>query len=104
MTLLPLESTRQNIESRTIQFLSIDIIDTGIGFNDDNFGRLRRLYDESKGQNNFGTGRVQYLHFFNNTDIYSVFEEEGLKYKRRIVLSKNFYATQKSVIWSSEKK
>ena len=84
-------------------FLSIDIIDTGIGFNDDNFGRLRRLYDESKGQNNFGTGRVQYLHFFNNTDIYSVFEEEGLKYKRRIVLSKNFYATQKSVIWSSEK-
>ena len=84
-------------------FLSIDIIDTGIGFNDDNFGRLRRLYDESKGQNNFGTGRVQYLNFFNNTDIYSVFEEEGLKYKRRIVLSKNFYATQKSVIWSSEK-
>lgn len=84
-------------------FLYIDIIDTGIGFNDDNFGRLRRLYDESKGQNNFGTGRVQYLHFFNNTDIYSVFEEEGLKYKRRIVLSKNFYATQKSVIWSSEK-
>lgn len=84
-------------------FLSIDIIDTGIGFNDDNFGRLRRLYDESKGQNNFGTGRVQYLHFFNNTDIYSVFEEEGLKYKRRIVLSKKFYATQKSVIWSSEK-
>lgn len=84
-------------------FLSIDILDTGIGFNDDNFGRLRRLYDESKGQNNFGTGRVQYLHFFNNTDIYSVFEEEGLKYKRRIVLSKNFYATQKSVIWSSEK-
>ena len=84
-------------------FLSIDIIDTGIGFNDDIFGRLRRLYDESKGQNNFGTGRVQYLHFFNNTDIYSVFEEEGLKYKRRIVLSKNFYATQKSVIWSSEK-
>ena len=84
-------------------FLSIDIIDTGIGFNDDNFGRLRRLYDESKGQNNFGTGRVQYLHFFNNTDIYSVFEEECLKYKRRIVLSKNFYATQKSVIWSSEK-
>lgn len=83
--------------------MSIDIIDTGIGFNDDNFGRLRRLYDESKGQNNFGTGRVQYLHFFNNTDIYSVFEEEGLKYKRRIVLSKNFYATQKSVIWSSEK-
>ena len=93
----------KTLNQEQYSFLSIDIIDTGIGFNDDNFGRLRRLYDESKGQNNFGTGRVQYLHFFNNTDIYSVFEEEGLKYKRRIVLSKNFYATQKSVIWSSEK-
>ena len=93
----------KTLNQEQYSFFSIDIIDTGIGFNDDNFGRLRRLYDESKGQNNFGTGRVQYLHFFNNTDIYSVFEEEGLKYKRRIVLSKNFYATQKSVIWSSEK-
>lgn len=93
----------KTLNQEQYSFLSIDIIDTGIGFNDDNFGRLRRLYDESKGQNNFGTGRVQYLHFFNNTDIYSVFEEEGLKYKRRIVLSKNFHATQKSVIWSSEK-
>ena len=93
----------KTLNQEQYSFLSIDIIDTGIGFNDDNFGRLRRLYDESKGQNNFGSGRVQYLHFFNNTDIYSVFEEEGLKYKRRIVLSKNFYATQKSVIWSSEK-
>ena len=93
----------KTLNQEQYSFLSIDIIDTGIGFNDDNFGRLRRLYDESKGQNNFGTGLVQYLHFFNNTDIYSVFEEEGLKYKRRIVLSKNFYATQKSVIWSSEK-
>ena len=93
----------KTLNQEQYSFLSIDIIDTGIGFNDDNFGRLRRLYDESKGQNNFGTGRVQYSHFFNNTDIYSVFEEEGLKYKRRIVLSKNFYATQKSVIWSSEK-
>ena len=93
----------KTLNQEQYSFLSVDIIDTGIGFNDDNFGRLRRLYDESKGQNNFGTGRVQYLHFFNNTDIYSVFEEEGLKYKRRIVLSKNFYATQKSVIWSSEK-
>lgn len=93
----------KTLNQEQYSFLSIDIIDTGIGFNDDNFGRLRRLYDESKGQNNFGTGRVQYLHFFNNTDIYSVFEEEGLKYKRRIVLSKKFYATQKSVIWSSEK-
>ena len=93
----------KTLNQEQYSFLSIDIIDTGIGFNDDNFGRLRRLYDESKGQNNFGTGRVQYLHFFNNTDIYRVFEKEGLKYKRRIVLSKNFYATQKSVIWSSEK-
>lgn len=58
----------KTLNQEQYSFLSIDIIDTGIGFNDDNFGRLRRLYDESKGQNNFGTGRVQYLHFFNNAN------------------------------------
>ncbi|GAE84969.1 ATP-binding protein [Bacteroides reticulotermitis] len=86
-------------------FSSIDIIDTGTGFNDKNLSRLKCLYDESKGQNNLGTGRVQYLHFFHNTDIYSVFEEDGKTMKRRIVLSKKFLASSqnRAVIWLGDK-
>lgn len=60
-------------------FSSIDIIDTGVGFTEENLYRLKCLYNETKGYNNLGTGRVQYLHFFHNTDIHSVFEENGKK-------------------------
>lgn len=85
-------------------FLSLEIEDTGIGFNDINFERLQRLYDETKNCNNFGTGRIQYLHFFDKTDIHSVYEEDGKKYLRRIVLSLKFYTSHKGVIWYSDAK
>lgn len=85
-----------------LDFQSLEIEDTGIGFNNVNFERLQRLYDESKNNNNLGTGRIQYLHFFDKTDIYSVFEENGSKYERRIVLSANFYPLNNGVIWASE--
>lgn len=100
---------RLNLSKTTYQgkfeFLSIDIMDTGKGFDDENLSRLKRLYDESKGQNNLGTGRIQFLHFFQNTDIYSVFEENGKKMKRRIILSKNFLAStlNRAVIWLGNK-
>lgn len=46
-----------------LEFNSIEISDTGIGFNEENLKRLRSIYDESKSFNNLGTGRIQYLHF-----------------------------------------
>lgn len=82
-------------------FSSIQIEDTGIGFNKENFERLQRLFDESKNCNNFGTGRIQFLHFFDKTDIYSVYKEDGKKYRKRIVLSAKFYQQHKGVIWES---
>lgn len=85
-------------------FLSLEIEDTGIGFNDVNFERLQRLYDETKNCNNFGTGRIQYLHFFDKTDIHSIYEKDGRKYLRRIVLSLNFYPSHNGVIWYSDAK
>lgn len=85
-------------------FLSLEIEDTGIGFNDINFERLQRLYDETKNCNNFGTGRIQYLHFFDKTDIHSVYEKDGKKYSIRIVLSLKFYPSHKGVIWYSDAK
>lgn len=93
---------QKTLVSDKYSFLSIEIEDTGIGFNTENFSRLERLYDESKMCNNFGTGRIQYLHFFDKTDIHSVFEENGKKYARRVVLSKGFYKAHQSVIWSSD--
>lgn len=86
------------------EFSSLEIEDTGVGFNSENFGRLKRLYDESKDFNNRGTGRIQYLHFFDKTDIYSVYEENEKKYERRIVLSYKFYQRKKSIIWASNPK
>lgn len=83
-------------------FLSIQIEDTGIGFNKENFERLQRLFDESKNCNNFGTGRIQFLHFFDKTDIYTVYEEDGKKHRKRIVLSAKFYNQHKAVIWESD--
>ena len=74
-----------------LEFNSIEISDTGIGFNEENLKRLRSIYDESKSFNNLGTGRIQYLHFFDKTDIYSTYQENGVLKKRRIVLSANFW-------------
>lgn len=93
---------QKTLVSDKCSFLSIEIEDSGIGFNTENFSRLERLYDESKMCNNFGTGRIQYLHFFDKTDIHSVFEENGKKYARRVVLSKSFYKAHQSVIWCSD--
>lgn len=94
----------KTLNTDKLNFLSFEIIDTGKGFTEDNLSRLKCLYDESKGLNNLGTGRIQYLHFFNDTDIYSVFEENGKKYKRRIVLSKRFYSSNRhSVLWIGDK-
>lgn len=107
-----LEATKGRSDSITIRlrlrkaiekfdFLSLEIEDTGVGFNSENFDRLLRLYDESKNNNNLGTGRIQYLHFFDKTDIYSIYEEDGKKFRRRIVLSSNFYPLNKAIIWAS---
>lgn len=72
-------------------FLSLEIEDTGIGFNDINFERLQRLYDETKNCNNFGTGRIQYLHFFDKTDIHSVYEKDGKVFKKNRTIFKVLY-------------
>ena len=85
-----------------LTFNSIEITDTGVGFDDKNFKRLRNIYDESKNCNNLGTGRIQYLHFFGKTDIYSSYNDNGVLRNRRIVLSTDFYSKENSVIWMSD--
>ena len=79
--------------------LSISVIDTGHGITSKDLTRLKRLYDESKGYNNLGSGRVQYLHYFNRTDIHTVYKEDGKTYRRRFVMSIGFFDRHHSVLW-----
>lgn len=72
-------------------FESIVIEDNGIGFNEREFERLITLDDASKGFFNKGSGRVQFLHFFEKTEFISVFGDTnsrtGFK-QRKFTLSK----------------
>lgn len=70
----------------------IIFIDNGIGFDDENFRRFKRLHDESKNFFNHGSGRIQYIHFFDEINIESIYKDSQSKtefYKRTIVLSKS---------------
>lgn len=63
--------------------VSIDIVDNGIGFteeNKDSFDTYRSGFKMSKGGKGFG--RFMYLKYFNNVSVESVFRE-GDKYKQR---------------------
>ena len=81
------------------ELLSISVIDTGHGITSKDLTRLKRLYDESKGYNNLGSGRVQYLHYFNRTDIHTVYKEDGKTFRRRLVMSIGFFDRHHSVLW-----
>ena len=70
-------------------FDRIVVEDNGCGLNEENYDRLKTLRKDTKGKLNKGTGRVQYLHFFNKTKIESVYEKDNSKYKRIIELSKS---------------
>lgn len=77
------ELTDQNTE-----FSQLSIIDNGVGFNDEQFKRFNKFKDISKGYKNLGSGRIQYVHYFNRTHIKSVFEHEGKFYDREFIVSK----------------
>lgn len=81
------------------ELYTISVSDTGHGFCNDDLTRIKRLFDDSKGLNNFGSGRVQFLHFFDKTDIHTVYEENGVRYMRRLVMSLRFYKLHHSVLW-----
>lgn len=83
-------------------FYSLHITDNGIGFNEENFMRFVTLFDDTKGYNNFGTGRIQFLHYFKNTQIRSVYKKDGQKHLRIIVLSNDFYELHRTSILTSD--
>lgn len=75
-----------------LEFDSIVIEDNGVGFNLTEFSRFLNLDDTTKGIGNKGSGRVQYIHYFEKSEFESVYADEtsstGFR-KRRFTLSKN---------------
>lgn len=74
-------------EDKKCNFIAFQIEDNGIGFNDKEFERAIALNDNRKGFSNKGTGRVQFIHFFNKTKITSIFQDEvsSTKYYKRVL-------------------
>lgn len=67
---------------------SVSIFDNGIGFNDEEFKRFNTFKLTNKGFKNLGSGRIQYVHYFDTTTIKSVFEHDGKFFEREFVVSK----------------
>lgn len=92
----------KDLFNNRLAFASLQIIDKGTGFTNESYDRFIRLFDKSKNKNNLGTGRIQFLHSFEYTQIESVYiESDGKIYKRRILLSLSFEQDHKAVICST---
>ena len=72
-------------ENSVCDFDKITVEDNGIGVNDDGYSRLINLRDDRKNFSNKGTGRIQYIYFFDDTTIESVYKSNESTYKKRII-------------------
>lgn len=75
-------------DDKTYNFEKITVFDNGIGLNNNSYNRLVNLRDNSKGELNKGTGRIQYIHSFDDTIIDSVYREDNIYKQRSVSLSK----------------
>jgi hypothetical protein len=95
-------SIKINATETTIQdsfnFTSLSITDDGIGFDDEQFKRFNTFRDITKGFKNLGSGRIQYVHYFDNTNIKSVFFQDGKYYEREFTVSKKKVFLDKNAI------
>lgn len=64
-------------EKDKFDFQEFIIEDNGIGFTDSEFDRIVNLNDNRKGFLNKGTGRVQFLHFFEKSQYSSIYQKNG---------------------------
>jgi len=60
----------------TYDFKEFQVEDNGVGFNDTECNRAIALNDTRKGFSNKGTGRVQFVHFFDKTQIESIYKDQ----------------------------
>lgn len=75
------------------------IADNGHGFTDEDFARFLVLDDNRKSPLNKGAGRMQFLHFFDITEITSYFTRDSNIYERKFSISKrNEYINNSAII------
>ena len=79
----------KNLIGDYLTFARVVIDDSGIGFDEENFDRLKRYRDTRKGHNNKGSGRIQLLHFFNESEYRSIFRDKTGFRQRSFTLSKS---------------
>ncbi len=91
----------EELTDGTTNLKSLSIRDNGIGFNEKEFSRFNTFKDNSKGYKNLGSGRLQYVHYFDKTNIKSVFEENGQCYEREFIVSKSQPFLSKNAIVKS---
>lgn len=70
------------------EYKSLSVEDTGIGFNDEQFNRFKTFKDYRKGFNNLGSGRIQFVHFFDETIIESFYTQDSKYFERKFTVSK----------------
>ena len=78
----------QNIKGENDGLRRLIVTDNGIGFDDDNFSRLKVYKDDTKGYDNRGSGRIQLIHSFTIATFKSIFSQNGGNKYREFVLSK----------------
>ncbi len=78
-------------EAKTLK--RIEISDNGIGFDDRNYGRFATFFDRSKGYNNRGSGRVQFMHFAQMIEVTSHYHINGNGFKRHFLCNPKTYIT-----------
>lgn len=71
------------------ELMHITVQDNGAGINMYSFARLVNLRDSSKGKNNKGTGRIQYIHFFDKTTFDSTYIKDESYEHIKLTMSKN---------------
>lgn len=81
-----------------ITFDKVAIEDSGIGFDKENFDRLKIYRDTRKGYNNKGSGRIQFIHFFRESEYVSVFQDDNDFKQRNFTLSKSERYLNKNAI------
>ncbi len=86
--IIKIYSTETTVKD-SFSFSSISIIDNGIGFNDEQFQRFNTFRDNRKNYKNLGSGRIQFVHYFDSTNVNSVFEQNKEFYEREFIVSKN---------------
>uniref|UniRef100_UPI004025BA4E type I restriction endonuclease n=1 Tax=Bacteroides uniformis TaxID=820 RepID=UPI004025BA4E len=92
-----------DLESERVDLQSINIIDNGIGFDSENFNRLKTFKDDTKGFNNRGSGRIQMIHSFQIVNYKSSYKENGNIYHREFTLSKiSRFIDNNSIIYNTQ--